>query len=396
MITPQEAWSRLSPLLVPLPPEDCPRRQARGRVLAHDLAATVDVPPADVSAMDGYALEGAFEAGAERTVAGVIAAGDAPGFELPPGQAVRIMTGAPVPTGADRVVPVEATDRGRERVRFERPSTDRDHIRRQGEVLRSGAPLLATGTPLSSSALSLIATHGYQTVPTVRPPRVRVLATGDEIVPPEALPQPGQLRDSHTDFLLAAGAARGLTFEALGIARDDPRDLRAKIAHGLEADVLLVCGGVSAGEFDYAEGIFAELGCEALFDAVAMQPGKPLVAGRHPGGLVFGLPGNPASVMVSYRLFVQPTLDRLAGRPAELLGDARQGTLLTPAPAAKGRDRFLPARVAWQNGVARVEPLVAKGSHDLAAFGLANALLHRPADSPAVEVGSTVSFLDLD
>jgi molybdopterin molybdotransferase len=384
LLQPGEAWRRIEERLGPLPEETSERRAAAGRVLARDLAATVDVPAADVSAMDGYALAGEVAPGESRPVAGRVAAGDPPGFALAPPAVVRIMTGAPVPASADRVVPVEETDGGRERVIFLRPAAPGQHIRRQGEILKTGEPLLPAGSRLTPGALSLLATHGYGAVPIHRSPTVAVLTTGDEVVPPETVPAPGQLRDSNTDFLVAAGTTLGLRFEPLGIAPDRVDALRLLVEQGLRADVLLLCGGVSMGELDFVEGVLAELGCEAVFDAVAIQPGKPLVFAVHPGGWVFGLPGNPASVMVSFWLFVRPALRRLLGIADSWWGGALAGTLAAPLPGAGARDRFLPAEVETRGGDLLVTPSLSKGSHDLAAYARGTALVRvRPGAKPA-------------
>ena len=377
---PDEAWRIIAEQLAPLPAEEIARRSAVGRTLARDLAATVDVPAADVSAMDGYAVSGEVRPGDHRAVAGTIAAGDPPGFELPAGTATRIMTGAPVPRGADRVVPVEATDAGRDEVVFNATAEPDAHIRRRGEILSAGASLLLAGSRLTPGALALLATHGYATLPVHRAPTVAVLTTGDEVVPPEATPAPGQLRDSNTDFLLAAGASLGLRFESLGIAPDRVDTLRSLVEAGLRSDVLLLCGGVSMGEFDFVEGVLAELGCQALLDAVAIQPGKPMVFAVHPGGLVFGLPGNPASVMVSFWLFVRPALRRLMGIE-DAWWPAVSGTLAAPLPGAGPRDRFLPAAADSRDGELRVTPFASKGSHDLAAYARGNALVRVRAGS---------------
>jgi molybdopterin molybdotransferase len=294
------------------------------------------------------------------------------------------MTGAPLPANADRVVPVEETDAGRETVLFLRPSLPGQHIRRRGEILKVGDPLLPAGATLTPGALSLLAAHGHARVPVHRAPAVAVLTSGDEVVPPETLPAPGQLRDSHTDFLLAAGHTLGLRFDPLGIAPDRVDALRPLVERGLRSDVLLLCGGVSMGEFDLAEGVLAELGCKAVFDSVNIQPGKPLVFAIHPGGCVFGLPGNPASVMVSFWLFVQPALRRLLGMAANWWGDAVHGTLAAPLPGTGPRDRFVPAAVETRDGERFVTPFPPKGSHDLAAFGQGNALVRvRPGTGPA-------------
>ncbi|HEX9942688.1 MAG TPA: gephyrin-like molybdotransferase Glp [Thermoanaerobaculia bacterium] len=390
---PDEAWQRIAERLAPLPGEMAGRREAAGQVLARDLAATVDVPAADVSAMDGYAVAGEVRPGERQPVAGTVAAGDPPGFALPPAAAARIMTGAPVPRGADRIVPVEATDAGREEVVFHAAAQPGEHIRGRGEILRAGDPLLPAGARLTPGALALLATHGYAAVPVHRAPSVAVLTTGDEVVPPEALPAPGQLRDSHTDFLLAAGATLGLRCEPLGIAPDRKDALRVLVERGLRSDVLLLCGGVSMGEFDLVEGVLAGLGCETVFDAVAVQPGKPLVFAVHPGGLVFGLPGNPASVMVSFWLFVRPTLRRLMGIEDSWWGSAVAGTLAAPLPGAGPRDRFLPAAAEARDGGLRVIPFPPKGSHDLAAYARGNALVRVRAGAGTAGVGEGCEVL---
>lgn len=384
-LPPDEAWRRIAERLRPLAAEPAERRAAAGRVLARDLAATVDVPAADVSAMDGYAVAGEVRSGERRPVAATVAAGEAPGFELVPPAVVRIMTGAPVPHGADRVVPVEATDGGREEVVFQSGTRPGEHIRRRGEIVRSGDTLLPAGSRLTPGALALLATHGHASVPVHRAPSVAVLTTGDEVVPPETDPAPGQLRDSNTDFLLAAGTTLGLRFDALGIAPDRRQALLPLVEQGLRSDVLLLCGGVSMGEFDFVEGVLEELGCETVFEAVAIQPGKPLVfAVSRGGGLVFGLPGNPASVMVSFWLFVRPALRRLMGIEDSWWGSAVAGVLDAPLPGAGARDRFFAAAVEARGCELHVTPFASKGSHDLAAYARGTALVRvRPGAPPA-------------
>lgn len=395
MIAPEEAWKRLLPHLQPLPLERLARRAASGRVLAEGLAATVDVPAHDVSAMDGYAVAGEVAPGDRRPVVGVVAAGDAPGLRLGAGLTVRIMTGATVPGGADRIVPVELTDDGDETVTFHEGTPEGAHIRRQGEVVRCGDPVLPKGTLLTPGALSLAATHGFDLLPVHRAPRVACLVTGDEVVPPERQPAPGQLRDSHTDFLAAAVASLGLELQTLGIAGDTLESLARGVTRGLEADVLLLTGGVSMGERDLVEPVLHAHGCRSLFDAVAVQPGKPLVAAVHDRGLVFGLPGNPASVMVGFWLFVRPALRRLLGQPDGYWHGALAGRLAAPLPGAQARTRFLSAAVRFVDGVVEVVPLPNKGSHDLAAYARGTALVRIPAGSPPRDVGEPCELLPL-
>ena len=406
MISRDEAWALLLPYLSPLPAERVPRRAARGRVLAAGVAATVDVPSADVSAMDGYALAGDREPRARLPVAGRVVAGAAPGRVLPEGAALKIMTGAPLPVGADRVAPFEHTDRGAETVEIARPVAAGANVRRRGEVMEAGAPLLAAGGSLTPEALALAATHGLGELTVHRSPRVAVLTTGDEVLTPEETPKPGQLRDSHTDFLVAACAALGVAAEPLGIAPDEPRELGRQLAAGLDAaDVLLVGGGVSAGELDYVEEVLADLGCRSLFTSVAVQPGKPLTVAVRPAAddphrrqrLVFGLPGNPGSVMVTFHLFVRPALARLHGHAAAAPHDRMlAGVLTAPVSAAKSRDLYLPARAVVRAGRFEVEPLAPRGSHDLLAHARGNALVYVPAETPAGEVGHACQVLVLE
>lgn len=398
MLLPEEAWKRIEEAgLAPLAGHELARRDALFRVLAEALPATVDQPMADVSAMDGYALAGPAPAGAVLPVVAVAAAGRPALRAVRPGEAIKIMTGAPLPPGADRVMVVEATDGGRTEVRLAAAAPAAgDNVRRRGEILARGAELLPAGALLGPGALALAAGHGYGAMVVHRPPRVSMLTTGDEIVAPEEEPGPGQLRDSNTSFLAAAGRSLGLDFRHLGIARDDREDLERRIAVGLEADVLLLCGGVSQGDFDYVEETLEQLGCTRLFDAVAIQPGKPLVAARHAGGAwVLGLPGNPASVMTCFWLFGRPLLRRLMGHADRFWHGALAAELESEAPGAKGRDRYLPAEVRVEGGRLLAKALPPKGSHDVAAFARGSALLRVPRDRPRLAAGETAELLPL-
>jgi molybdopterin molybdotransferase len=353
--------------------------------------------------MDGYALHGDHPPATVLPVHGRVAAGDPPGATLPAGGALRIMTGAPVPAGADRVLPFEHTDRGLERVAIHEPVEAGANVRRRAEVLARGDELLAAGSRLTAEALALLAGHGYASLPVHRAPRVAVLPTGDEVVPPEEEPGPGQLRDTHTDFLVAACAALGVAAEPLGIAPDAADELRRLVERGLAAaDVLLLGGGVSAGELDLVEGTLAELGCEALFTSLAVQPGKPLVAAvraasADPHGrrrLIFGLPGNPGSVMVTFHLVVRPALRRLLGdveaHPHDRL---LAGVLSAAAPGAKSRQRYVPARVQTADGRLEVTPLSPRGSHDMSAHARADALLFLPPNAAPAAAGEPCRVL---
>ncbi len=399
MLTPEEAWGAIAAEAETLPVEPVSRADAVGRVLAAGLTATVDVPAHDVSAMDGFALGGDVEAGATLPVDGIVAAGDPPGAELRAGAALRIMTGAPSPAGADRVIPIEQTefDDASGAVRIVEPVPPGSHIRLQAEVTAAGGPLLAEGELLTPGGAGVLATHGIHEAPVHRRPTVATLSTGDEVVPAEAEPGPGQLRDSHRDFLRGALAQLGIDARSLGIARDDPAELREKVERGLDSDVLLISGGVSMGEFDFVEQVLGDtgLGCRILFDAVAIQPGKPLVAARHDQGWVFGLPGNPASAMVTYWLFVRPLLRVMTGARDRYWRGALSGRLTAELPGAKWRDRFLPCRFRVKSGEVLVEPRPPLGSHDLVAYGAGAGLVRVPKSSAPAAAGEPCEVLPL-
>lgn len=397
MLTPEDAWQRIADNIETLPREDTPRQLAGGRPLADDLPATVDMPPADVSAMDGYAIHGAYGEGDRLPVDGVVAAGKPSRRTLAPGHSVKIMTGAVVPEGADRVLPVEKTDGGGVEVEVHAVATPGQHIRRRGEVVRRGQSLMTAGTVLGPGAVSLMASHGYTSVPTYRRPRVAVLATGDEVIPPEEEPRPGQLRNSNGPFLLAAGHTMGLEFTSLGIAPDDIAGLRAHVEKGLEHDLLMLCGGVSMGDFDFGEQVLEELGCDILFDKVALQPGKPLVAARHrhSGHWVLGLPGNPASVMVTFWLFARPLLRRLQGIDDGFWQGALRAELEAPLPPGKDRDRFLDARVRASQGRLLVTPQPPRGSHDVVSYAQGSALVRIRPLVAAGKVGDPCEILPM-
>ncbi len=395
MLSPEQAWARMAARIPPLDGEQVSRAAARGRVLAVPVAATVDMPQADVSAMDGYVLAGAIRAGSSRPVVGVAAAGPPPTFRLAPGEVAKIMTGAVVPRGGDRVLPIEQTDRGTELVTLNADAQPGAHIRRRAEVVTAGAPMLESGTRVSPGTVSVLASHGYKVVSVLRRPSVATLATGDEVVPASEEPGPGQLRDSNTAFLGAALATLGIEAQPLGIAADTRDDLRHRIGRGVGADVLLLSGGVSMGDYDFVEEILAELDCEVLVNQVAIQPGKPLVVARHPTGWVVGLPGNPASVMVTFWLFVRPLLRCLMGLNDGYGHGWVQAVLASGLPGAKGRDRFLPASVAFRGGHVEATPHPPRGSHDVHRYGYGSALVRVPAHAAPAASGSACSILPL-
>jgi molybdopterin molybdotransferase len=409
MLSPEAAWEKLETFLAARPAaasETVARTAARGRVLARDLVATTDVPTSDISALDGFAFAGDPGSGTPFAISGTALAGAAAAFDLPPlepGAARRIMTGAPVPPGADRVLGFEDVEILGSEVRrlagggAPAPSVPMGAaIRRRGEIVRAGEALLAAGTTLSPAACALLASQGIENVVCRRLPRVALLVTGDEVRRGGEV-RPGEVRDSHSDFVAGELGKLGLAAATGDIVRDDPRELETRLAQALDAaDVVLTCGGVSMGDADLVPPALERLGCETLFHGVAIQPGKPLLAAKRGGALVFGLPGNPGSVMTGYWLFVKPALKRLGGEPGNFWGGAVAAKLIRGLGAGRGRDRFVPAKTVASGGVLEALSLSPKGSHDLLAFATADALLRVRRDDPPRAAGESCALLLLN
>jgi len=379
--------------------EFVPLADAQGRVLARPISSDVDWPPFDTSAMDGYALRfadlgaagGSF---AER--ASTTAAGDSPGLPLGAGEAVRVMTGAPLPDGADTVVPVEESLSAPGRVSFRIVPKSGDHVRRRGESIVAGTALLPSGRRLDPAGIALAALAGAEPVFVHRRPRVVVAVTGNELVAAEKLPAAGQLRDSNGPMLLALCRARGVAASARLPVSDQEEAVRALFAKaGEQEDVLVTSGGVSAGDFDLLPEAAQRAGFEMLFHGVAMRPGKPVAFGRRGTTLWFGLPGNPVSSAVCFRLFVRRALDALEG-------DAAPGPTLLPARLARSlpvrgrRETYRDAVLDRSGPETHILPVDGRGSHDLAAHSRADALLRIPADTERLEEGDVVSYVPLE
>lgn len=325
MLNVEEAFARILEVVRELPPDSVPLAEALGLVLAEEMLSDVDSPPFDKALMDGYALRAADvrQYNGRLHLVGEIAAGQVAKQKLQPGEALRIMTGAPLPGGADAVVRLEET-------RFEE-ETETVHIAaedvspgenmmQRGTSRRCGEAVLAAGSLLTPQKLGALAEMGQDRVPVRRRPQVAVLATGDELVPVAQTPGPGQIRNSNETMLTAQVCRAGGLPRPLGIARDRPAELQEKIADGLKADVLLLSGGVSAGKRDLVPAALSAAGVETVFHKVRLKPGKPLWFGIHRGPdnrscCVFGLPGNPVSSMVCFELFVRTALRRLMGHP---------------------------------------------------------------------------------
>jgi molybdopterin molybdotransferase len=367
--------------------------QALGRVLAQEIRADRDYPPFHRSTRDGYAVRAAeATVGAKLRCVGEIKAGDSLTAPLAPGTCVQIMTGAAVPEDADAVVMVELTKQSGELVTFERASQAGQSIVPRASEAQATQVLLTRGTRLGYAELAVAAQVGSVQLPCTAKPRVAILSTGDEIVEVHAHPGPFQSRNSNSVSLAAQVMLAGAEPVLLGNAADRKTDLREKISKGLQEDVLVLSGGVSAGKYDLVEKVLHELGAEFYFDAVAIRPGKPTVFGQCAGKFVFGLPGNPVSTMVTFELFVAPALDILAGsepRPLPLV----EARLTNTVKEKAGLAHFLPAIATWLNGSAEATVLPWQGSGDIAALARANCFLVVGDDAGELFAGDRANIL---
>jgi molybdopterin molybdotransferase len=398
VITVADAFAVLDSAVEPLAVESVSLSEAAGRILAADVVADVDWPPFHTSAMDGYALRAEEVPTADTSLSersGMVAAGDPPPPPLAPGEAVRIMTGAPLPSGADAIVPVEESRRDGGRVFFERVPHTGAHVRRRGESVSRGSVLLRAGDRLRPAAVALAAFAGADPIPVRRRPRVAIAATGNELVPAGWTPVGGQLRDSNGPMLVALCRARGWPTSRLDTIPDEEEAAARLFGNAGDADVLVTSGGVSAGDLDLLPGAAERAGWEILFHRVAVRPGKPLVFARRDGRFWFGLPGNPVSTSVCFHLFVRRALDRMEGiePPGAPTVCARLSARL---PSQGPRETYRDARFSMEDGVSRVDPLATAGSHDIATHTRADALIRVPANSGALEEGSLVTCVLLD
>lgn len=389
-----------------LPPIVMPIRDALGLVLAEDVISRVDSPPFDKAQMDGYAVVAADLAAGpvELEVLAELTAGDAPRQRVVPGAAMRIMTGAPLPDGADTVVALEHTESlttgGRRMVRVSGgPVSVGKHILRRAALLQRGETVFCSGRRLSAVDLGLLAELGAEEVRVCPRPRVAVLPTGSELVAMGEIAGPGQIHNSNGPMLFALVAQAGGKPWYLGIARDDPAELRTGMTRGLESDVLIVSGGVSTGDHDFVPRVLVELGVQQVFHGVRLKPGKPCWFGVAPQGerrtLVFGLPGNPVSCLVCFELFVRPALGSLAGNWNNQL--SRRELRLAEAFEHRGdRPTYYPARLRRESGDPRVQPLAWRGSADLRTLAEADALVLFPAGSRRYDADEVLTVLMLE
>jgi molybdopterin molybdotransferase len=389
-----EAIGMLEALFEPLDAVSVPLGRAHGHVLAEDVVSREGHPPFSRSAMDGYAVraQDAAAPGARLRLSGTVRAGGDGSGEIAPGTCIRIMTGAPLPAGADSVVIQEETREEGEDILFKRAARKGEHIRFAGEDVAAGGVACPRGALLTPPAVGTCAIAGASTLKVIRKPAVSVAVTGDEITEPgDPEPPYGTIRNSNGPVLLSLLEEMGIEGRYLGIVPDDPEKLEAAFEKGLRSDLLLVTGGVSVGQFDYVPRVIEKLGLAYLYRKVRVKPGKPAHFAHGARGKVFGLPGNPVSVLTSFHLFVKPALRKMMGwKEARLEYEGRLASRVRCDPERK---IILPCRRRFLGGAFELAPVKLNGSADLAAASRADSLAVIPEREGDLDAGEKVRFI---
>jgi molybdopterin molybdotransferase len=405
MLTVAEALAQVIQQARPLAPCDRTLQESRGCRLAEDVAADADQPPFTRSLVDGFAVRTADlrGRGSRLHLGETIVAGRMPSRPLRPGEAAAIMTGAPLPLEADAVVMHEQTRRLGDQVEIDDVPDPGQGVQGQGRIYRAGDRIIAAGTLLSPACLGLLASVGRVRARVVPRPRVALVPTGDELVEPDQVPGPGQIRNSNAVMLEALVAELGSAWVS-PIARDEPRELARTLGKGMGFDVLVVTGGVSVGERDLVPAALLELGVKPVFHKVRLKPGKPIWFGTRgdrgdgPGTLVFGLPGNPVSSLVGFLLFIRPALSLLAGHP-QLEAEPKRVRLGNRFVHKGNRPTYHPARWVAPQASKASEPMIETvnwaGSADLTGIANADGLAVFAEGDRVFQPGEIVPFLPL-
>ena len=413
MLSVEEAYQRIMSSFSPLEPVSTPILDTLGHVLAEDVTSPLDLPPMANSGMDGYAVrsDDITDASPGRPrqlkVVGLVAAGQLPSQSVLPGTAVRIMTGAPVPNGADTVVPFEETDEVQRR-KEDRPLEEvavlaalplGSNVRPAGEDVGKGQLVLEAGTVVRPAEVGVMASLGMETARVTRSPVVSILATGDELAPTGAVLEGGKIYDSNSFTVAASVIACGGIPKPLGIAKDEPGDLRRKLEAAVDSDLVITSAGVSKGDYDIVKDVLTQRG-DINFWSVRMRPAKPLAFGhlrRDDGKPVptLGLPGNPVSAMVAFEMFARPAIRTMLGRK-RLARPMVEGLLTGPIHNADGRRVYARVEVTLQNGTYYAAPTGPQGSNILTSMSRANGLAICPHDLASKNAGERVRIIMLD
>jgi molybdopterin molybdotransferase len=395
MISVEEAQARVLAEVPLLEAEQIALADAGGRVLREDVHAPADVPEGDNTAMDGYAVRAGDVAAAPISlrVIGDLPAGRVPSVRVEPGTAVRIMTGALIPEGADTVINLELTDGETDVVRVEQALPRGANVRRRGEDMRAGDLLLAAGSPLRAAEIGVLAAAQRSSVAAGRRPSVAIFSTGDEVVEIDEPRTPGKIVNSNAWALAALVREAGAIPRPLGIVRDDLDATIRAFEAAMQSDFIVSSGGVSVGAYDFVKDALAALGAETRFWRIAMKPGKPVVLSRLRDRVVFGLPGNPVSCMVSFHLFVAPALRKSMGQSRNLLPPVANVRLTAPLASKGDRRNYLRVRVVARGGVLEADPMRAQGSGVSTSMLQANGLAVVEPGVTRLDAGAGVSVV---
>lgn len=393
MISFEEAYRLVRANVVPLNAVEVGLAESCGMVLAEDVSSDIDMPPFDKSFRDGYAVR-ASDIGSVPAILKVVGeskAGRAFPGRLEPGQAVHIMTGASVPEGADLVVMVEETEMiSEDDVRINAGPKRGSFIGKKGDDVKKDAKVLEKGRPIREAELAVLATVGKARVKVFRRPSVAVIVTGDELVGVGEMPEKWQIRDCNGPLLVTMLRGEGFEVEDLGVVADQRGALKRAVQRGLKSDVLLLSGGVSAGKYDFVPEILESLGVRKVFHKARMKPGKPIYFGKLSERIIFGMPGNPVSAFLSYKIFVRPALNIMMGMDR---GGFKTEKGVVNRPIKRGRRKtFLPTFASGDNGRWFLEPAGWRGSADIFALARSNAFAIIEAGEGMVEAGTAVEF----
>ena len=384
------------------PLEKCNRSltESQGLALSDDILAPHGMPSFDNSGVDGYAVqaEDLAQVSAENSALlenlGYIAAGDSGNEKMHSGQCMQIATGAPLPKGSDSVVMKEDIEVEDSKIRFTRSIQEKENVRYQGEDIMEGDTIITAGTVIGPAQIATLATFGFSQVPVYRVPKVSIVSTGSELIDVVGQPQAGQIRESNRFMLAGMVMQEYCEMLKISMVPDLPQVLNEAFEEALQADMTLICGGMSIGEKDFARPILKKLGVEEIFWKIKFKPGKPLFFGRRDKTWIFGLPGNPASSYVLFEEFVRPALRKMMGRKV-LEERMVEATLEIPITKTYSRLHFMRGLLHEENGEFRVRPLKFQGSHSIGSMVRSNALIRVEADSPSIPAGSKVSVRPL-
>jgi len=375
----------------PMPETDLPVSESLGYVCAEDLYAKLDMPPFDKSAMDGYAYKWIEEQN-EYTNDGIIPAGEPSNEPLEEGHCIAIMTGAPLPNGADTVIPVELTGKEGQNIVFERLPKKNSNVAYKAEDIKKDSMILKKGSMIRTQDIAFIVASGYSKIKVYKLPDISILNTGSEIIEPGETLNYGQIYNSNGTMLSVMAQSIGIYPKYLGIANDDEKSLSEKMSEGLKYDIMLISGGVSMGEFDLVPKVLESLGVKKIFHKVNIKPGRPVFFGRTDRCLVFGLPGNPLSNFVGFELFVKTAVKKMSGC-SEWHPVFEDGELTSQFRHKGDRINFYPAIFRNVDDVIKIEPVFSNGSADISSLSKANCFLVGEIGKKEYESGERIQFL---